>query len=94
MFPKGVNVNFYDRLDEDTVRVLTYERGVEDYTLACGTGSASVAVTLWLRGQLPGGVLQMQNQGGTLTVTVEGKSGQVERLLLEGPTEVIKEYEI
>ena len=35
-FPKGVNVNFYDWVDETTVRILTYERGVEDYTLACG----------------------------------------------------------
>ena len=94
VFPKGVNVNLYDRLDDTTVRVLTYERGVENYTLACGTGSASVAVTLWLLGQLPGGVLQAENQGGMLTVTVSGKDGIVEQLLLEGPAEVIKEYEI
>jgi len=45
-FPKGANANLYTRLDETTVRILTYERGVEDYTLACGTGSAPVAVTL------------------------------------------------
>ena len=77
VFPKGVNVNFYDRLNDGTVRVLTYERGVEDYTLACGTGSASVAATLWLRGELPGGVLKAENPGGVLTVTVEGKDGKV-----------------
>ncbi len=94
VFPKGVNVNLYDRLDANTVRVLTYERGVEDYTLACGTGSASVAVALWLREELPGGVLKAENQGGTLTVTVFGKNGTVEKLLLEGPAEVIKEYEM
>lgn len=94
VFPKGVNVNLYDRLDDTTVRVLTYERGVEDYTLACGTGSASVAVTLWLRGELPGGVLTAENQGGTLTVTVSGKDSAVEQLLLEGPAEKIKEYEV
>ncbi len=94
VFPKGVNVNLYDRLDEKTVRVLTYERGVEDYTLACGTGSASVAVVLWLHGELPGGVLKAENQGGTLTVTVSGKAGKVEALFLEGPAVVLNELEV
>ncbi len=94
VFPKGVNVNFYRKLAETKVRLLTYERGVEDYTLACGTGSASVAVVLWLQGKLPGGVLQAENQGGTLTVTVSGREGKVEELLLEGPAQVLKEYEI
>jgi diaminopimelate epimerase len=94
VFPKGVNVNLYDRLDEKTVRVLTYERGVEDYTLACGTGSASVAVTLWLKGALPAGVLTAENQGGTLTVTVSGENGKVEKLLLEGPAVVLKTLEV
>ena len=93
-FPKGANVNFYDWLDEKTVRVLTFERGVEDYTLACGTGCGSTAVTLWMEGKLPGGVLTAQNQGGILTLTVEGKDNVVEKLILEGPTEILKKYEI
>ncbi len=93
-FPKGANVNFYDWIGENTVRVMTYERGVEDYTLACGTGSGSTAVVLWLQGKLPGGVLNLQNQGGTLTVTVSGKDGKVTDLLLEGPAEVIGIYDM
>ena len=93
-FPKGANVNLYTRLDETTVRILTFERGVEDYTLACGTGSASVAVTMWLKGQLPGGKLTLQNRGGDLKVTVEGKNKTVEALRLEGPTEVAKIMEV
>ena len=36
-FPKGANVDFYTRLSPERVAVLTYERGVEDFTLACGT---------------------------------------------------------
>ena len=93
VFPKGVNANLYDWLDETTVRILTYERGVEDYTLACGTGSGSVATVLWVSGQLPGGKVDLQNPGGTLSVTVEGKGGQVDTLLLEGPAELLKVYE-
>ena len=93
-FPKGANINFYAWLGEKEVRMLTYERGVEDYTLACGTGCGSTASTLWLQGKLPGGVLTCQNEGGTLTVTVSGDEKEVTGLLLEGPAVVLKEYEI
>ena len=93
-FPKGANVNFYRKLDEETVRVLTFERGVEDYTLACGTGCGSVAVTLWAKGELPHGNLTALNPGGTLRVRVEGEKGTVTALYLEGPTEVTEILEI
>ena len=93
-FPKGANVNFFTWIGEGSVRVMTYERGVEDYTLACGTGCGSTAVTLWLRGLLPGGRLTAENRGGTLALTVEGEQGIVSALYLEGPTEILKEYEI
>ena len=93
-FPKGANINFYDWIGENTVRVLTYERGVEDYTLACGTGCGSIASVLWTRGQLPGGVLTAVNKGGTLTVTVGGEKGTIDSILLEGPAEAVKVYEV
>ncbi len=93
-FPKGANVNFYTMLDETTVRILTYERGVEDYTLACGTGSAAAAVVLCVKGRLPAGVLTVKNRGGDLKVTVQGSNGVVEALWLQGPTEAVKEIEV
>ena len=93
-FPKGANANLYAWLDDSTVRILTYERGVEDYTLACGTGSASTAVVLWASGKLPGGHLTVQNRGGTLTVTVDGENGIVSSLFLEGPTQTVKIFDI
>ena len=93
-FPKGANVNFYQWMGENEVRVLTFERGVEDYTLACGTGTASVACTLWLKGKLPTGYLTAHNRGGTLAVTVSGENGSIDSILLEGPTEVVKVYEV
>lgn len=86
-FPKGVNVNFYDWVDKSTVRLLTYERGVEDYTLACGTGSASTAVTLWAKGLLKDGALTVKNPGGDLTVTLENSGEHLTTLYLEGPAE-------
>ncbi len=93
-FPKGANINMYRWLDETTVRVLTFERGVEDYTLACGTGCGSTACTLWSQGKLPGGRLICENKGGTLTVTVEGQEGEITSVLLEGSAVVIKKYKI
>ena len=93
-FPKGANVNFYQSVGEGTVKVLTFERGVEDYTLACGTGCGSIASTLWKQGRLPGNVLTAHNRGGTLKVTVGGENGVIRSILLEGPTEVVKIYEI
>ena len=93
-FPKGANVNFYQPISEGEVKVLTFERGVEDYTLACGTGCGSIASTLWMQGKLPGNVLTAHNRGGTLKVTIGGENGEINSILLEGPTEVVKVYEI
>ncbi len=93
-FPKGANVNFYRWIGENEVQVLTFERGVEDYTLACGTGCGSIASVLWLQGKLPGGRLTAQNRGGTLTVSIEGSGNEISSILLEGPTEVVKVFDI
>jgi len=93
-FPKGANVTFYEELTPGLVRVLTYERGVEDYTLACGTGCSSLAVALHLQGKLPGGVLTCQNKGGILTVTLEEQAGALSAIYLEGPTAYVGEYDL
>ena len=93
-FPKGANANMYAWTGENQVRILTFERGVEDYTLACGTGTGSTACVLWMEGKLPGGHLVAENQGGTLEVTIEGENGRITSILLEGPTEVVKVYEV
>ena len=87
-FPKGANVNFYTWQGENTVRLLTFERGVEDFTLACGTGSCATATVLWAQGKVPGGVLKVENPGGVLTVTVTCENGRISRLFLEGPTQI------
>ncbi len=93
-FPKPVNVNLFRSLGPSTVRMLTFERGVEDFTLACGTGSASVAVVLWLQGRLPGGHLTAENPGGTLDITIEGQGDKITALYLEGPADILGQYEI
>ncbi len=93
-FPKGTNVDFYDWINETTVRILSYERGVEDYTLACGTGCGALASILYAEEKLPGKKLSVINPGGTLHITVEEQGGLISGLLLEGPAEVLGEYTI
>lgn len=93
-FPKGANANLYRILGPERVRILTFERGVEDYTLACGTGSGSVACVLWTQGKLPTGKVSVENPGGTLDFEITGSNGKVESLLMSGPADVLKIYEV
>ena len=87
-FPKGANVNFYEFTGQDRVYIRTYERGVEDFTYACGTGTASVALVLEMQGKLTGDTLTADMAGGTLAVTVARESGGA-RLYLTGPTNIV-----
>ena len=93
-FPKGANINFYTWLGDGTVRVLTYERGVEDYTLACGTGCSSVAVTLAAKGLLPDGKLTCENRGGTLKISVSQTDDRIYDIYLEGPAQRLRTYDL
>lgn len=91
-FPKGANVNFFDIIDENTAVVKTYERGVEDFTLACGTGAASVAVALILKGYLKENKVKIVVPGGELFIELERNtcdSNKVDKLYLIGPTNII-----
>lgn len=86
----GANVNFFFVCDENTVRLLTYERGVEGFTLACGTGSGAVTAILWSEGRIKGDSLRVINRGGALSVSVVGnrEKKQIEALYLEGSAEL------
>lgn len=93
-FPQGANINFYTWLGDGEVRVLTFERGVEDFTLACGTGCGALTAALYAAGKLPGKALTAHNPGGILTMTVDGENGQLTALYQQGPAECLKEYEV
>lgn len=93
-FPKGANANLYRILGPEQVRILTFERGVEDYTLACGTGSGSVAAVLWTKGLLPGGHVSIENPGGVLDFQLTGEAGRISAIIMSGPAEVLKVYDL
>jgi len=69
VFPEGVNVNFAKVISERVVEVRTYERGVEDETLSCGTGSCAVAVVGFKLGLLDRKV-EVRTRGGVLKIEV------------------------
>lgn len=85
-FEKGANVNFYDLLRDGYVVERTYERGVEDFTLACGTGTGSTAYVLNKKGLTPDNPVKVEVLGGQLQVNVEG-----EQLFLIGDTNRVVE---
>lgn len=93
-FPKGANVNFCDVTGPDQVVELTYERGVEDFTYACGTGTGSMVLALTLKGLVSGEDVVVTVPGGTLRVTVDREGTTVKSLWLTGPTNIVCTGEI
>ncbi len=90
-FSKGANINFYDIEEDLTVTVRTYERGVENFTLACGTGSASVAAALFLRKEIKSNMIRINVPGGSLDIAIQMNGENIEQLQLIGDTNIIAE---
>lgn len=93
-FPKGANVNFYELTGEDHIYERTFERGVEDFTYACGTGTGSVVAVLTLQGKVSGHQVRADMTGGTLTIDAERVHSRVTELYLTGPTNIVCKGEI
>ena len=93
-FPKGANVNFYEILGEDHVYERTFERGVEDFTYACGTGTGSLVTVLTLQGKVSGSGVRVDMTGGTLIIDVEREGSVVRDLYLTGPTNIVAKGEV
>jgi len=92
-FPRGANVSFVCPTGPGRVRAITFERGVEDFTAACGTGCGAIAAAMLLSGELPGEELEVEMPGGLLRVSLRREGERVRELLLTGPTAVVEEGE-
>jgi diaminopimelate epimerase len=86
---EGSNINFVKKINENTFSLRTYERGVEDETLACGTGATAVAIAMNAIGQTDLNVINLNVEGGKLTVSFEKGNGKYTNVFLKGPAEFV-----
>lgn len=88
-FPKGANVTFVQILDRSHLKAVTYERGVEDFTLACGTGCGATATAMTLLDKVAPEGVQIDMPGGKLYVNLRIINGEVVDIFLTGPTLIV-----
>lgn len=82
---EGANVNFVEQEDEAIFSVRTYERGVEDETLSCGTGVTAVALAMFETGKTAATKILLKTPGGPLTVRFTKEGSKYKNVTLEGP---------
>ncbi|MBA3019056.1 MAG: diaminopimelate epimerase [Proteobacteria bacterium] len=87
--PAGTNVNFISSQNDNTILIRTYERGVEDETLACGTGSIAAAIVMHYKSKGKSPVKVITRGGGCLYIYFEEDNGKFYNVFLEGDARVI-----
>tara|TARA_B100000963_G_scaffold319223_1_gene300923 strand:- start:30011 stop:30796 length:786 start_codon:yes stop_codon:yes gene_type:complete len=87
---EGINVNFLQKKNNSNFLIRTYERGVEDETLACGTGAVAAAIILHHIGETSGNTkLDICTLGGSLKVDFNFHNDTYENIFLEGPASYV-----
>jgi len=87
--PAGTNVNFVCHIKDNTIAIRTYERGVEDETLACGTGAAASAIVMAHKMKLDAPLSVLTRSGEYLNIFFKEKEGQYYDIYLEGDARII-----
>jgi len=87
--PAGTNVNFICPIKDDTIGVRTYERGVEDETLACGTGSVAGALIMARKMKIDAPIHVLTRSGVNLKIYYKEKDATYQDIYLEGDARVI-----
>ena len=85
----GSNVNFVQQIDNTTFRVRTYEKGVENETLACGTGVTAVAIAMHKIGKTTNNTIKLPVEGGNLEVSFNKENGSYTNVFLKGPAQFV-----
>lgn len=92
--PEGTNVNFVKIIDKENIEIRTYERGVEDETLSCGTGSVACACICYLLKQVCPPIKVKTAGGEYLVVDFQEENSQIINLSMSGPVSVVYEGRI
>ncbi|WP_299682620.1 diaminopimelate epimerase [uncultured Tenacibaculum sp.] len=82
---EGSNINFVEQTNTNSFRVRTYERGVENETLACGTGVTAVALAMHKLNKIESKTVDLQVEGGNLAVTFDYTDNSYKNIHLIGP---------
>ncbi|MBU3822543.1 diaminopimelate epimerase [Flavobacteriaceae bacterium XHP0103] len=85
----GSNVNFVKKINDQIFAVRTYERGVEDETLSCGTGVTAVALAMHALGETSGNNITLKVQGGELQVSFNVEKDAYTNVWLIGPAALV-----
>ena len=88
-FEEGTNVNFTEAINENTFRVRTYERGVENETLACGTGVTAVAIAMFEQNFTQSQQVKLLVEGGELEVSFHKNGNSFQDVFLKGPAKFV-----
>ncbi len=91
--PEGTNVNFVS-LEEKGIAVRTYERGVEDETYSCGTGSVASALAFYKMNDISDSIVPIKTLGGNLEVSFSENGNKYTEVFLKGPAKLVFEGEI
>lgn len=91
---EGSNVNFVKQIGSDKFAVRTYERGVEDETLSCGTGVTAVAIAMYKENKTKANKIALQVEGGQLEVAFKEENGNFTEVFLIGPAKFVFEGKI
>jgi diaminopimelate epimerase len=92
--PEGTNANFMKAIGQDQLEIRTYERGVEDETLACGTGAIACALVGATRGIVSSPVKVKTRGGEILAIHFQRKDDSFDQVWLEGNTSIIYQGEL
>ncbi|MEE9275381.1 MAG: diaminopimelate epimerase [bacterium] len=92
--PAGVNANFCQPAGKGALKLRTYERGVEDETLACGTGAVAAAILAAGRGMVEPPVEVHVRGGEILTIHFSGRGEEVREVYMEGETRLVYQGEL
>jgi len=87
--PRGTNVNFTEVLNSDSISIRTYERGVEDETLACGTGSVAAALIFALKAGVSNKINVSTQSGEVLKVYFRQEKNKFSEIWLEGKAGIV-----
>tara|TARA_B100001250_G_scaffold325269_1_gene289037 strand:- start:525 stop:1298 length:774 start_codon:yes stop_codon:yes gene_type:complete len=87
--PDGTNVNFCNKISDKKFEIRTYERGVEDETLSCGTGATAVAIAVHAMGLTNQNKILIKTKGGELIVSFEAYKNGYKNIYLKGPTQYV-----